>query len=74
MSTSNNEFCFLKTVPHSKKPELIREMANSKFGTGDNMSKGQMVLEEKETLESLTGHVRELRSQLDGASTAPDLW
>ena len=55
MSTANNEFCFLNTVPHSKKPELIREMANSKFGKGDNMSKGQIVLEEKETLKSLMG-------------------
>ena len=48
-------------------------MTNFKFGTGDNMSKGQIVLEEKETLNRLKGHFRELRSQLNGASTAPHL-
>ena len=48
-------------------------MANFKSGTGDNMSKGQIVLEERETLNRLKGHVRELRSRLNGASTAPNL-
>ena len=38
------------------------------------MSKGQIVLEEKETLNRPTEHVRELRSPLNSASTAPNLW
>lgn len=49
-------------------------MADFKFGTGDNISKGHIVLEEKETLNRLKGHVRELRSHLNGASTAPNMW
>lgn len=55
MSTPNTEFCFLNTIPYSKKPELIREMAHFKFGARDNMSKGLIEIEDKETLKRLTG-------------------
>lgn len=47
MSTSNNYFCFLNIIAHSKEPGL-REMANSKSGTGNNMSNGQIMLEDEE--------------------------